>query len=299
MIRYCLGYIYIIMRRTTFLHILCCLSLLACKKVQSAVFADSGAAYRITKNISYNNINVNLIIDKPLGNTFDVLMVFHGTVGYDNRILDAANKTLDAFKEILDSSNQTLLIISVAYPEENLLFGDNIQQCEAALLWLKNKARSELGITINKIFLAGHSQGGYQVTKLNTMHATNGVIANAPGPLNLVFRCQLEENGKLASGTTCTLLKNTYGTTSINRDAYFQRSLLNFTTEHKSDILFVQGLDDSPIQMYSWPTFKDKMNQCVSCKTSVFVEVPNAGHQALFGSSKAKAAFNQFIKERR
>lgn len=271
----------------------------SCKKAESTTGADSNASYRITKNVSYNNVNVDVVIDKPQGNSFDVLLVFHGTVGYDSLILDAANNTLDAFKEILDSTNKSLMIISVAYPEENLLFGDNINQCEAALLWLKNKASSELGITINKIFLAGHSQGGYQVTKLNTMHVTDGVIANAPGPLNLVFRCQLEENGQAPSGMTCTLLKNTYGATSINPDAYFQRSLLNFTSGHKSDILFVQGLDDSPIQMYSWPTFKDQMNNCTTCQSVTFVEVPNAQHPALFGSPTAQAAYNQFISQRR
>jgi hypothetical protein len=33
------------------------------------------------------------------------------------------------------------------------------------------------------------------------MYQTNGVIANGPGPLNLVYRCQLEENGQVQNGT--------------------------------------------------------------------------------------------------
>ena len=72
----------------------------------------------------------------------------------------------------------------MAYPQENLLFGDNIVQCEGFVM-VGNNASQELGITVNKIFLGGHSQGGYMVTRLNTMHQTHGVIANAPGPLNL------------------------------------------------------------------------------------------------------------------
>jgi poly(3-hydroxybutyrate) depolymerase len=184
-------------------------------------------AYQITETVSFNDVSVDVVIDKPIGNEFDVLMVFHGTVGYDSLILDAAYTTLNAFKNLLVDKN--MLIISVVYPEENLLFGDNLQQCEAALLWLKNNAASELDISINKIFLAGHSQGGYLVTRLNTMHQTNGVIANAPGPLNLVYRCELEESGQIGSGQTCMLLNQFYGTTTENPDAYFQRSLLNFT----------------------------------------------------------------------
>ena len=152
--------------------------------------------YRITQTITYNNINVDVVIDKPALNEVDVLLVFHGTVFYDFNLMTAANTTLDKFKSILDRND--IMIVSVAYPQENVLLGDSIIQCEAALLWLKNNASQELGINVNKIFLAGHSQGGYMVTRLNTMHQTNGVIANSPGPLNLIYRCQLEENGQIA-----------------------------------------------------------------------------------------------------
>jgi hypothetical protein len=251
-------------------------------------------AYRTVKSVNYNNINVDVVIDKPAINEVDVLLVFHGTVMYDSSIMTAANNTLDKFKSILDRND--MMIVSVAYPQEHVLLGDNIVQGEAALLWLKNKASQELGITIKKVFLGGHSQGGYMVTRLNTMHQTNGVIANAPGPLNLVFRCQLEENGQVQSSAVCTKLKNMYGTTSSNPNAYFQRSLLNFTKGFKSDILFVQGLNDAAIQLYSWPTFKQDVFNCTSCQNSQFVEIAGGEHGALFESPTAKTEFNNFIK---
>ena len=254
---------------------------------------ESTEAYRVTQTISYNNIDVDVVIDKPDLNEMDVLLVFHGTVLYDSNLITAANTTLDKFKGILDRND--MMIISVAYPQENVLFGDSIIECEAALLWLKNNANEELGITVNKIFLAGHSQGGYMVTRLNTMHQTNGVIANAPGPLNLVYRCQLEENDQIQSSTFCTNLRNVYGTTSNNSNAYFQRSLLNFTNDFKSDILFVQGLDDSPIQMYSWPTFKKEVTSCSTCQNREFVEITGGGHVSLFESITAKTEFNNFL----
>lgn len=250
-------------------------------------------AYRETRTISYNNINVDVVIDKPALNQVDVLLVFHGTVLYDLNLMTAANTTLDKFKSVLDRND--MMIVSVAYPQENILLGDGIIQCEAALLWLKNKASQELGITVNKILLAGHSQGGYMVTRLNTMHQTNGVIANAPGPLNLVYRCQLEENGQVQSGVVCSNLKDLYGTTADNPNAYFQRSLLNFTNDFKSDILFVQGLDDSSIQMNLWPTFKQEVISCSTCQNRQFVEIPGGGHVSLFESLTAKTEFNNFI----
>jgi hypothetical protein len=253
-------------------------------------------AYRQVKTISYNNINVDVVIDKPALSDLDVLLVFHGTVLYDNNILTAANATLDNFKGILDRKD--MMIVSVAYPQENLFLGDNIIQAEAALLWLKNKANQELGIAVKKVFLGGHSQGGYLVTRLNTMYPTNGVIANAPGPLNLVYRCQLEESGQTQSGAVCTKLKNEYGTTTDNPNAYVQRSLINFTHSFKSDILFVQGLNDSPIQMYSWPTFKQEVLNCTNCQNSQFIEIPDGEHSSLFTSLIAKTEFNLFISVR-
>jgi len=255
--------------------------------------------YRVTKSITYNNVNVDVVIDKPALNELDVLLVFHGTVLYDSNILPAANIILDKFKVVLDRKD--MMIISVAYPGENMLMGDNIVQAETSLLWVKNKANQELGIIVKKVFLAGHSQGGYLVTRLNTMYQTNGVIANGAGPLNLVYRCQLDENGQLsgeAGATTCTKIKNVYGTTTNNPNAYMQRSLLNFTNGFKSDILFVQGLNDSPTQMYSWPTFKQNITSCTNCQNVQFVEIVGGGHKSLFTSPIAKREFNNFIKNR-
>jgi hypothetical protein len=257
---------------------------------------NPGAAFQITKNISYNGVSVDLIIDKPEGDALDVLVVFHGTVSYDSLILQAANNTLIGFKNILDRTD--MMIVSVAYPEEGLLFGDNIAHCDAAILWLKNEASKELKINVQKIFLAGHSQGGYLVSRLNTMHVTNGVIANAPGPLNLVFRCGLEENGQIPSGLVCSLLNSIYGPPSTNPTPYFERSLLNYTSGYKSDILFVQGLNDSPIQMHSWPIFKADMARCQSCQQTQFLELQGLGHNALFNSPEAKTVFNTFINSR-
>ncbi|GGD25992.1 alpha/beta hydrolase family protein [Flavobacterium orientale] len=273
------------------------LFLLSCQKDDTIATPNpSSDAYRITKSISYNDVNVDVVIDKPTNNEVDVLILYHGTVSYDSAILNAANTTLNNFKNILNRND--MMLVSVAYPEENLLLGDNILQAEAALLWVKNNANQELGITVGKLFLAGHSQGGYLVTRLNTMHETNGVIANAPGPLNLVYRCSLEENGQIQTSLVCTQLKNTFGTTNSNPNAYFDRSLLNFTSGFKSDILFVQGLNDSPIQMYSWPIFKQEVLNCSNCQNNQFLEIQGQGHTALFTSATAKATFNNFIATR-
>lgn len=266
---------------------------------ESAKLNSQGAgAPQVTKKLIYNGITVDAVIKKPESTTVDVMLTYHGTVGSDKLILSAASNTLDYF-DALYVNDTALMYVSVAYPEENLLFGDNILQAEAALLWVQHKAEQELGIKIGKVLLAGHSQGGYLVTRLNTMHETDGVVASAPGPLNLVFRCQLEEDGKLEASRTCKALERQYGTTDINPQAYRDRSLLGFTRGYKADILFFQGMADSSIQLASWPSFKKNIDSCSDCKHVQYIELPGLPHEALFMSEKAKKDFNAFIDQKR
>lgn len=68
----------------------------------------------------------------------------------DSDILAAAETTLNQFKNILN--RQDMMVVSVAHPQLNILFGDNILQAEAALLWVKHKANQELGVTVKKYF---------------------------------------------------------------------------------------------------------------------------------------------------
>jgi len=238
------------------------------------------------------------VIDKPAGTAFDVLLVYHGTVMQDALVMQAAQKTLEEFRGLLD--DPTVMVVSVAYPEENLLIGDNLTQAEAALLWVKHRAAVELGLQIRHVFLGGHSQGGYLVTRLNTLHPTQGVIANAPGPIDLVHRCRLEEEGTIASGEHCTRLRQAYGTTTANPAAYTARSLISFTTRYQSDIFFVQGLEDSRlVQMAVWPGFKQQVQACTNCRGVQVLELPGFGHEALFDNPQARDAFRAFLNARR
>ena len=63
--------------------------------VQEKAKTQTAKNYRITKTITYNNINADVVIDKPALDQVDVLLVFHGTVKFDSTILSAANNTLD------------------------------------------------------------------------------------------------------------------------------------------------------------------------------------------------------------
>lgn len=249
-----------------------------------------------TRTITYDGVSVQVVIHTPSAAVKDALVLYHPTVWFDDRILAAAENTLENFKRLLYRDD--LLLVSVAYPQQNREIGEGLREAEAALLWVKNDASRTLGLSINRILIAGHSQGAYVVTRLNTMQLTDGVIANAPGPLDFEYRCLLEERGGAPGSQECGLMVQRYGLASANPVPYRNISLLSYTEGFKADALFVQGLGDTAIQMRSWPLFKEAVKTCANCQQPVFLEVAG-GHDALFTSFEAREAFNQFIDQRR
>ena len=253
----------------------------------------SAATGQFLTTINQNDVSLQIIVDKPTEQSADVILVFHGSAETDDKIVQAAQKNLDETKKLIKRND--VMIVSVAYPEEGLMIGDNLKHSEAALLWVKQKAASALNIQLKRIFLLGHSQGGYIVTRLNTLHATDGVIANAPGPLDLKFRCELEETGKILESGNCRRIREAYGSTVDNPNAYSDRSLLSHLSGFKSPILFTQGISDTRIQLKSWPTLKDKVSQCSACAQARFQELEGE-HAALFSNPKGQSLLNEFIK---
>jgi hypothetical protein len=248
------------------------------------------------RTLTYGGVSVQVVIHLPSASVKDALVLYHPTVWFDDRTLPAAGNTLDTFKRLLPRDD--MLLVSVAYPQQDREIGEGLREAEAALLWVKHEASRALGLSIGRVFIAGHSQGAYVVTRLNTLHQTDGVIANAPGPLDFEYRCLLEERGGAPGSQECGLMVSRYGPASANPAPYRRISLLSFTAAFKADALFVQGLGDSAIQMRSWPLFRQAVQGCTDCQRPVFLEVAG-GHDALFMSVEAREAFNQFIDQRR
>ncbi len=72
--------------------------------------------------------------------------------------------------------------------------------------------------------------------------------------------------------------------------------LINFTTGYQSDILFIQGLEDGPIHMHSWPQFNTDVERCPDCQTINILKCPGFGHGAIIHSPAAIQEFNDFIE---
>jgi hypothetical protein len=275
------------------------LTLTACGgDVAASTPPPPSAAWRGSMKVMHQGVGVDVVIDKPQGDAFDVLVVYHGTVMRDDRVMKAAQETLDRFRRLID--DPSMMVVSVAYPGENLLLGDNLAHAEAALLWVRDRAASELGVRVRHVFLGGHSQGGYLVTRLNTLHPTRGVIANAPGPIDLVYRCGLEADGRIAAGEHCRRLRDAFGSPHAHPEAYLARSLRSFATGYLSDVLFVQGLADrGVVHMASWPGFRQQVRACTNCRGVEVLELPGFGHSALFDSDRARDAVRAFLDARR
>ena len=57
----------------------------------------------------------------------------------------------------------------------------------------------------------------------------------------------------------------------------------------------VQGMDDAPVQMRSWPMFRAALEACGDCADRTFLELPGMQHPALFRSAEARAALQAFL----
>ncbi|MEN9530192.1 MAG: hypothetical protein RI932_2065 [Pseudomonadota bacterium] len=274
-----------------FLLIIYAIGLTSCRTLPKASEAETGVTGAALK-LKTGNIGVDFVIHKPRTRFADAFLIFHGTVESDQQSLGAAKKTLAMTRKLVQRDDA--LYVSVSYPQENHLMGDNFKFAESALLWLKKDAPRALDIEIRKIFLIGHSQGGYLVTRLNTLHNTDGVIANAPGPLNFKLRCELEESKKIPASDYCQKMSARFGSTRVNASAYEQRSLLSHIQNFKSKILFVQGLGDTKLQLTSWPILKSKIAECATCRNAQFVEL-EGGHAALFENPKGSEIVQKFL----
>jgi len=272
---------------------------------------------------TYNGYPVRGYLYNPtsssVGSSVDVVVLYHGTIEAPGvSPFNAASTFMNiALNEI---NIRDKLIFSVAYPQDmipawqsdsslpaaqfpglnypTLYFGDNIVYAEAALLWVKNNLNSYMssnGIskTVNRVFTFGHSQGAYLVHRLNTMHPVNGVIANAPGPIDLLDRCSGTQN---TTNFTCNKIRVGFGLTTANPAAYNTRSLKSYLSGTLSPTLFTQALNDDPYQVNLMQnTVQVGLNACTSCSTRTFNYYPTGGHDAFVRNTDLQRDIRNFI----
>jgi len=232
----------------------------------------------------------------PLGSpaTSDVILAFHGILSGDSAGMEAARALLKELKDGIGIKSKT--IVSVVYPQENTPVGDNIDEAETALLWLKSNPSNILGTNVNNIYLFGHSLGGYLVARLNTMHETAGIISNAPNPINLNLRCQVSE---LASPenkfSLCQVMSSQFGSVFTNSQPYFNRSLINYTTGHKSQALYIQGLLDTTFQIDRFNEYEFALSNCTNCAPFTALKIATGDENAYITTEEGRQAITNFL----
>ena len=211
-------------------------------------------------------VEVQVFVPDDATGVRDVVVLLHGTIeSATTTPQDSAAKFIEIARGAVKLSDRVL--VSVAYPQDaiplssqsafgdvgGLLFGDNLLYARAAMNWVRAGlpvllASGSSGLTIGRVFLFGHSQGGYLAHRLNAVVDTDGVIANAPGPIDLLDRCRQDELGP-NDNLTCNKLEQAAGPTTTHADEYAKRSLIQFLEGNRSNALFLQAVDDSPYQV--------------------------------------------------
>lgn len=262
-----------------------------------------------------------------VSSSLDVIVLYHPTIESAGvSPADSALNFLNITKN--DIKIKDKLIFSVAYPQDMIpdwnsnpslastqfpglnystfYFGDNIVYAEAALLWVKNNLNAYMssnGIskTVNRIFTFGHSQGAYLVHRLNTVHTVNGVISNAPGPIDLLQVCSYSEANS-DSVLTCSKIKTGIGSTSTNGSSYNSRSLKNYLSGTKSPTLFTQALDDTTGNSYGSPQVANMQNvvqvglgTCTNCAAITFKYYASGGHPAFVTNTVLQRDIRNFV----
>jgi hypothetical protein len=283
--------------------------------------------YTITETYSGTPIRGYLYVPEIEKSQLDVVMLLHPTIEAPGSTpLDAAQMFLGLAKDPNGLSLGDKIIFSVAYPQDNIpgwtqaqandlfpginlsnfYFGDNITYVEAALLWAKNSLNAYLasqGInkSTGKLFTFGHSQGGLLVHRLNTMHQVDGVVANAPGPIDLLARCQYSEaNGD--ESPSCLKLKTAYGSTEVSPSTYNNVSLKNFLAGTLSPALFTQALDDTTGNSAGVPQVQNMqtivqpgLEACTTCAAVTFKYYANGGHAAFSSNAALQEDIRGFV----
>lgn len=254
-----------------------------------------------------------------VGSSVDVVVLYHGTItGAGVSPAGAATTFMNIALNQINIKDK--LIFSVAYPQDiiplwesnpslaatqfpglnysTLYFGDNIVYAEAALLWVKNNLNSYMSTnnipkTINRVFTFGHSQGAYLVHQLNTMHPVDGIIANAPGPIDLLDRC----SGQAQTNTlTCNKINLALGPGTTNPAAYNSRSAKSYVSGTLSPIFYSQAIDDDSYQVNLMQNvLQPAMNACTNCSIRTFKYYPSGGHDAFVSNTVLQQDIRTFI----
>jgi len=266
------------------------------------------------------------------GPVTDTLVLYHGTIDSQNTTpFQAANTFMRIVIDPNKINVRDKIIFSVAYPQDAIpawlsnpslsaqqfgitnlsgfYLGDNLPYARSALQWVQSGLNTyfsdnSIDRTVGNVYTFGHSQGGLLVHRLNTLSGVStvtGVIANAPGPIDLLSRCaNSEANGD--DNISCRKLKTGYGSTINTPNVYDNVSLKNYLSGTKAPMLFTQALDDTTGDASGTPQVANMQNivqpglsTCGTCNTSTFNYYAYGGHDAFNVNPTLQSDIRSFL----
>ena len=279
---------------------------------------------------TYNSLPIRGYLYYPTSSTIassvDTIVLYHGTITGAGITPYSASQTF--INIVYNQVNiRDKIIFSVAYPQDaipaweenpslpatqfpgldypNFYLGNNITYAEAALLWVKEGqlnayfTSNNISRSVKNIFTFGHSQGAYLTHRLNTMHRVDGVISNAPGPIDLLTRCSGDQN---TINVTCNKIRVSFGSTAENPSAYDDVSLKNFLSGTLSPALFTQALDDTTGNAFGAPQVANmqnivqaELNTCTNCENITFNYYETGGHDAFVTNTSLQSDIREFV----
>jgi hypothetical protein len=131
------------------------------------------------------------------------------------------------------------------------------------------------------------------------MHAVDGIISNAPGPIDLLTRCSGNQN---TINVTCNKIRVGFGSTAENPSAYDDVSLKNFLSGTLSPALFTQALDDITGNAFGVPQVENMqnivqagLNTCTNCEDITFNYYETGGHAAFVTNTVLQNDIRTFV----
>ncbi len=223
-------------------------------------------------------------VTKPEGDSMDLVVLLHGTTNDDAASETAALKMPEMIRAMPRLSDAC--IVSLAYRETGMAIGDDVLEPLDVFSALE-KNPSLQGLDRKKLQIIGHSRGGYVALMINAAVPNDGIVVNAPGPLDIAHSCEiLLESGNPGAAQMRAFCAGTmaerYGTLAQNRGAYEALSVANRACFSKSPVLFLQGGRDKRIQIEELAEL-EALFESGRCPIDYeILRVENAGHSDIF-----------------
>lgn len=289
----------------------------------------------ISVSETYDGYPVRGYLQLPSGpsGARDVILLYHGTISKQATTpLDAASKFLEIASDPGGLALDDRILFSVAYPQDAIpgwtqqaaeaLFpginlstfylGDNLPYAKAALDWALNSIDTYLagqGSSLRKarVFAFGHSQGAYLMHRINRLVTIDGVVMNAPGPIDLLGRCAYSEaNGD--ENSSCLAIKTAFGSTTGNPAKYESISMRSYLNGLRSPSLYTQALDDFTVDQQGNPDDKGApqvknmqtvvqpaLEACSDCAPRTFRYYATGGHDCFVVNADVQNDIRQFL----